>query len=263
MDADNHSFYLNLPIGGLSAILILFFFRSSPLEASRKATWKEKLLQMDLLGVTLVMAGIISFILAVEYGGQKKPWDSSTVIGLLVGSVLIWIAFGAWEYLNNDHAMLQGRLLSQRFVWLPCAFQFFFAASYFVLLYYLPIYFQSIDNRTAISSGVLNLPLVLAMVVGSTISGITVSKTGHAAPFMLAGAVLATVSAGLIYTFDIDTPMKRWIGYQILYGAACGLGFQMGITIAQADAKMEDLSSVTATIFCKLIFESLPARYSV
>lgn len=218
---------------------------------------------MDLLGVTLVMAGIISFILAVEYGGQKKPWDSSTVIGLFIGSVLIWIAFGTWEYLNNDYAMLQGRLISQRFVWLPCAFQFCFAASYFVLLYYLPIYFQSIDNRTAISSGVLNLPLVLAMVVGSTISGITVSKTGYAAPFMLAGAVLATISAGLIYTFDIDTPMKRWIGYQILYGAACGLGFQMGITIAQANAKMEDLSSVTATIFCKLIFESLPARYRV
>jgi MFS family permease len=148
---------------------------------------------------------------------------------------------------------LQRRILGQRFVWLPSAFQFFFAASYFVLLYYLPIYFQSVDNRTAISSGVLNLPLVLAMAVGSTISGITVSKTGHAAPFMVAGAVMATVSAGLMYTFDVGTSMGKWIGYQLLYGAACGLGFQMGITIAQANAKMEDMSSVTATVFCKLI----------
>lgn len=222
-----------------------------------KATWKEKLLQMDPLGVALVMAGIISFILAVEYGGQKKPWDSSTVIGLFIGFVLICIAFIVWEYFNNDRAILQRRLLSQRFVWMPSAFQCFFAASYFVLLYYLPIYFQSVDNRTAISSGVLNLPLVLAMAVGSTISGITVSKTGHAAPFMVAGAVMATISSGLMYTFDIGTPMGKWIGYQLFYGAACGLGFQMGITIAQANAKAEDMSSVTATVLCKLILHTL------
>ena len=108
--------------------------------------------------------------------------------------------------------MLQRRLIGQRFVWMPSAFQFFFAAGYFVLLYNLPIYFQSVDNRTAISSGVLNLPLVLAMALASTISGITVSKTGHAAPFMAAGAILCTISSGLMYTFDIDTSMGKWIG---------------------------------------------------
>lgn len=213
---------------------------------------------MDPLGVALVMAGIISFILAVEYGGQKKPWNSSTVIGLFFGFGLIGITFVVWEYFNNDRAMLQRRLLRQRSIWMPSAFQFFFAASYFVLLYYLPIYFQSIDNRTAISSGVLNLPLVLAITAGSIISGTAVSKTGHAAPFMVAGAIMATVSAGLMYTFDIGTPIGKWIGYQLLYGLFCGLGFQMGMTIAQGNAKMEDMSSVTATVFCKLILESLP-----
>jgi MFS family permease len=206
---------------------------------------------MDPIGVALVMSGIITFILAVEYGGQKKPWNSSTVIGLLVGSALIWIAFVAWEWFNDERAMLPRRLVSKRYVWQPSAFQFFYAAGYFILLYYLPIYFQSVDNRTAISSGVLNLPLVLALALGSTVAGITVSKTGHAAPFMVAGAVMSTVSAGLMYTFDIGTSMGKWIGYQLFYGASIGLGFQMGITIAQANTKMEDMSSVTAIVFCK------------
>lgn len=249
-DADNHSFYINLPIGGLSALLLFFFFKTPPQATVIKATWKEKLLQMDPLGVALVMAGIITYILALEDGGQKMPWNSSTVIGLIVGSVLIWAAFAVWEYVNKARAMLPGHLLRKRVVWQPSAFQFFFAASYFVVLYYLPIYFQSIDGRTAISSGVLNLPLVLALTVGSTISGTTVMKTGHAAPFQIAGAVVGTIAAGLIYTFDIGTPMGKWIGYQILYGAALGLGFQMAITIAQANASMEDMSSVTAIVFC-------------
>jgi hypothetical protein len=197
-NAHMRSFYINLPVGGISAALIFFFFKTPPQAITTKATWKEKTWQMDPFGVVLVMGGIISFILATEYGGQKEPWNSSIVIGLLVGFVLIWITFIAWEYFNNEYAMVQRRLLRQRFVWQPSAFQFFFAAGYFVLLYYLPIYFQSIDNRTAIMSGVLNLPLVLALTIGSTISGITVSKTGHAAPFQVAGAIMCTISAGLM-----------------------------------------------------------------
>jgi MFS family permease len=208
-NTDNHSFYINLPIGGVSAALIFIFFKTPPQAKVVEAPWKEKLLQMDPVGIALIMSGIITFILAVEYGGQKKPWSSGTVIGLLVGSVLIWFTFVAWEYFNKDRAMLQRRILKQRFIWMPSIFQFFYASAYFVLLYNLPIYFQSVDNRTAISSGVLNLPLVLSLAIGSTISGVVVMKTGYAAPFMVGGAILAMISAGLMYTFDVDTSVGK------------------------------------------------------
>jgi hypothetical protein len=249
--ADFCSFYINLPVGGLSAVLIFLFFRTPPQAKTVAATFKEKFLQMDPVGISLIMGGIISFILALEYGGQQRPWNSSLVIGLLVGAVIIWIAFIFWEVFQSDRAMLMPRLLRQRSVWQPSIFQFFFAAAYFVLLYYLPIYFQSVDNASPIRSGVLNLPLVLSLAVGSTISGVVVSKTGHAAPFMLGGAALATISAGLMYTFDIGTSTGKWIGYQFFYGAATGLSFQMAINIAQASAEPADVSSVTATVFCE------------
>ena len=80
-------------------VLVFFFFKTPPQAIRVKETWTEKLLQLDPLGIALVMGGIISFILAVEYGGQKKPWNSGTVIGLLVGCVLIWVVFIAWEWL--------------------------------------------------------------------------------------------------------------------------------------------------------------------
>jgi MFS family permease len=161
------------------------------------------------------------------------------------------IAFIVWEIYNGERSMLPPRLLTRRTIWQPSAFIFFFAASYFVLLYYLPIYFQSIDNRSAINSGVLNLLMVISLAVSSTISGIVVSKTGHAAPFMMFGTVVATIATGLMYTFDIGTGVGKWMEYQILYGLAVGLGFQTGINMAQANASMEDMSSVTAIIFCK------------
>lgn len=37
------------------------------------------------------------------------------------------------------------------------------AGSFFILLYYLPIYFQSVDNVSASESGIRNIPLVLGV----------------------------------------------------------------------------------------------------
>jgi hypothetical protein len=73
---------------------------------------KEKLLQMDIFGAALVMGLIVSYILALQYGGQTHPWKSSVVIGLLVGSVVIFLAFVAWEVYQKERAMIVPRLVS-------------------------------------------------------------------------------------------------------------------------------------------------------
>jgi len=238
-------------------VLVFLFFKTPPQAKAVPASAMEKFLQMDPVGIILIMGGIISFILAVQYGGQTHPWNSSTVVGLLVGAVVIWIVFGVWEYFQGERAMLMPRLMRQRPVWQPGLFQFFLASSYFILLYYLPIYFQSVDNTSPIESGVRNLPLVIAIAFGSVASGVVVTKTGHAAPFMLGGAILLTVASGLIYTLDIGTASGKWIGYQIFYGAAIGLNFQMAINIAQASSKPQDISSVSAIVFCECHYPTL------
>ncbi|KAH8816687.1 major facilitator superfamily domain-containing protein [Xylogone sp. PMI_703] len=241
-------FYINLPIGGLACALILFFFaipsRTKPVQASLA----EKILQIDLVGVCLVMVGIISFILAMQYGGQTKSWNDSDVIGLLVGFVLIFIAMGIWEVYLGERAMLVPRLVKHRSVWAGATFQFFFAGSYFIVLYYLPIYFQSVDNASPIGSGVRTLALIIPIGMSSIISGIAVSKTGHAAPMAAAGSVLVVIAAGLFYSLDIGTTSGKWIGYQILCGAGVGTAWQITMIMAQANAKPEDISSVTAMI---------------
>ena len=77
---------------------------------------------MDLPGAGLIMAAVICYILALQYGGVTKPWNSSIVIGLLVGFVLIVIAFGIVEYLQKDRALLLPRLLKDRTMLVCCAF---------------------------------------------------------------------------------------------------------------------------------------------
>ncbi|KAK4239384.1 major facilitator superfamily domain-containing protein [Achaetomium macrosporum] len=241
-------FYINLPIGGVSGFIILAFFKTPKGAKPVDAPLKEKLLQMDMVGTALVMGGVISYILALQWGGQTMLWRSSTVVGLLVGFVVIFVAFGFWEAFNGERSMIVPRLFLHRDVWVPSVFIFLFAGSYFIVIYYLPIYFQSIGNASPTESGVRNLPLILAVTVATVVAGLSISATGMAAPVAIGGAAVATIASGLLYTLDIGTGTGKWVGYQILGGFAWGAAFQVPIIIGQATAAPDDMSSVTAII---------------
>jgi hypothetical protein len=92
--------------------MIFLLFKPPSSAAPAKATPKEKFLQMDLVGGALMMGLIISYILALQYGGQTHPWKSSQVIGLLVGFVVIILVFVAWEIYQQERAMIVPRLVS-------------------------------------------------------------------------------------------------------------------------------------------------------
>jgi MFS transporter, DHA2 family, glioxin efflux transporter len=244
-------FYINLPIGGFAAIAVVVFFHLPAASNSPKISLAKKLLHADPVGVVLVMGGITCLILALQYGGTSYPWRSGMVIGLLVGFALITIALVCWEIWLGEYAMMLPRLYKQRSLTAPAAYQFFFMGSYIVLLYYLPLYFQSILDASPIRSGVNNLPFVLAAAIFALAGGAVVMKTGRPQQVMLVGSMLSTVAVGLLYTLDINTPTSRWVGIQLFTGAAMASAIMHGLTIAQANVAREDLTAVTANLLCK------------
>ncbi|WYZ43471.1 hypothetical protein EsH8_VI_001170 [Colletotrichum jinshuiense] len=241
-------FYINLPIGGLSALMILFFFQAPDAAKPIVATWREKTLQMDFVGVALIIGGLMSYVLALQYAGVTEAWNSSVVIGLLVGFALILVAFGVWEFFQGERAMIVPRLFMQRPIGTACLFTLFFSGSCFLVIYYLPIYFQSVFNVSPTMSGVNNLPLIISISIAMIASGAFVGATGLAAPVMLTSAVIATIASGLLYSLDIDTSTGKWVGYQILGGVAWGMAWQLPIIVGQASASPSDISTVTAMI---------------
>ncbi|OQO05272.1 hypothetical protein B0A48_09039 [Cryoendolithus antarcticus] len=241
-------FYINLPIGGLAAVFTFFFFvvptSAKPVEAS----WKEKLLQLDLVGAMLMCGIIISYILALQYGGQTHPWGSSVVIGLLVGSVAMFTVWCAWEWWLGERAMVVWRLFKQNYIWNGVAYMLPFAGAYFVALYYLPIYFQSVKNASPIGAGVRMLAMIVPLTIAAPLQGIGQMAIGRTPPLQLGGAALATIGTGLLYTLDLDTSTGKWIGFQILIGFGIGFAFQCALSNAQIHARPEDISQATAII---------------
>ena len=248
------AFYVNLPIGGFAAAIIFLTFQAPPAAKPEPASWKEKLLQMDLPGTFTIMAAVICFLLAIQWGGVSKAWNDSTVIGLFVGFGLLVIVFIAIQYFSGDRAVIQGRLFKDRNILVATINITFFGGAFFLLLYYLPLYFQSVDSVSASESGIRNLPLVLGAAIFSVISGSLISATGYYVPSLILGGALTTVAAGLIYTLDINSGSNQWIGYQALAGVGTGLALQTPVIIGQASVETSDLSTITAMI---LFFQTI------
>ncbi|MCJ1387729.1 hypothetical protein MMC18_000572 [Xylographa bjoerkii] len=176
------------------------------------------------------------------------PWKSSEVIGLLVGSGLLTIVFVVSQWLLDDRAMLVPKLLKTRVVAIGMAYGFLHEGAFFLLLYYIPIYFQAVDGVLPTEAGVRNLPLLLSCGFGSLASGILISRFGHFVPLMVLASAGSCIGAGLIFTLDVDSPSSKWIGYQVLAGLAFGSGLPLAIIAGQAKALPEDLPSTTAML---------------
>jgi hypothetical protein len=139
-------------------------------------------------------------------------------------------------------------LIKNRNIWGTAWYSLAIGAAYFVMIYYLPIWFQSVKGSSAIKSGIMNLPLIIAVVVLGILAGGLVTACGYYTPFMIASSVIMTIGAGLLSTLEVDSGHAKWIGYQAVFGIGLGMGMQMPMIVTQTALKTEDIPSGTALV---------------
>ncbi|KAF2866140.1 major facilitator superfamily transporter [Massariosphaeria phaeospora] len=247
-------FYINLPFGGIAAAAVFFFFHPPRAAKPAQAPLKEKLLQMDIQGTALICASVVCYLLALQWGGVSKAWNNSEVIGLLVGFVVIGLAFTANEWLMGERALIHPRFLKHRTITPGCLFCFFIAGNFYILLFYLPIYFQAVKGTSAVDSGIRLLPLILAMTIIQVVVGVSISVTGVWNPLMLFGGIMTTVGSGLLLNLGVDSGAGEWIGYQIIAGIGLGCCFNVPIIVTQRIVRASDVATTTSVV---LFFQSM------
>lgn len=100
-------------------------------------TLSQKLLKMDPLGCIFIMSAVVCILLAFQWGGQSLPWNSATVIGLLVGFVLILGLFAISQWKQGSDATLPAWLFKQRSLLAGGLFSFFFSMPTYVVSMFL------------------------------------------------------------------------------------------------------------------------------
>ncbi|MDB5052897.1 MAG: family major facilitator transporter [Bacilli bacterium] len=209
-------FYINLPLGVISFILIYIAYHQSKADASVKR-------KIDWLGTILMTGAVVSLMFGLELGGKEYGWSSWQIYSLFIGFVVLLIVFLWWQTKASDPVVNLG-LFKNRLFTSSMGIAFFYGAIMISSASYIPLFIQGVFNGSATSAGLVLTPMMLGVVASSIIGGRFINKTSYR-NIMLCSIAIMIVSMILLGTISIET--KRWVitMYMILMGLGMGTSF--------------------------------------
>jgi EmrB/QacA subfamily drug resistance transporter len=243
-------FYVNLPIGLLAIVVLIFTLPASLSPRVPNA-------RIDWAGAATITLGISALLLAVEWGGSEFAWTSPTILGLLGLSLALLVAFVLIER-KAPEPLLPLDLFKLRTVAVCSMISLLIGFALFGLVFYTPLFVQGALGLSPSAAGAVQTPLVVVMAVGSLISGQTFARTKRARPLLYTGAVVLALGSLLL------TQVSTVVNHLLLSAelALCGLGVGMLLpmltVIVQSTVPRRRLGVSTAMIqFLRLIGSTL------
>ncbi len=132
-------FYINLPIGAVALVFMVFFW-NPPKEKHAPARLWVHIKRLDPLGMLFFLPGIISLFIAFQWGGSIYQWNDWHVIVLFVVFGVCTAAFLAVQIFMPETASVPPKVITQRSVAFGTGFTFFLAGSMLMLVYYVPVW---------------------------------------------------------------------------------------------------------------------------
>ncbi|XDG04599.1 hypothetical protein ABKA04_004214 [Annulohypoxylon sp. FPYF3050] len=237
------AFYINLFIGAVCAPAYLFLLPS--IDPRPGVPFKERAQEMDYTGTVLQMGAMVTFVLAINWGGVTYPWKSGHIIGLFVASGVLFILLGIQQAYaittTIARRIIPVQFFRSRSVLILFSCTAASGACAFVPIYFVPIFFQFSRGDGPLDAGVRLLPFIAVMVVTVFANGALLSKLGYYMPWYTAGGLLAMAGGALMYTVDIETSQSRIYGYTVILGLGVGMFLQASFSVVQAVVDPENI----------------------
>src|SRR5579863_5990574 len=248
----NAIFTINIPIGVVAFILSLFVLRNNKAEHEANDQKQTVSKGFDILGLVLSMGAFTTLVYGINEAGSRG-WGDTTVISFLIAGSVLLIAFIIVELRVKDPVM-DVRLFRSYTFTMANILQWVTVAVLFGSLFILPLFFESVQGLSALTTGEILISQGLAMAVGLAIGGKLYNRVG---PRILAvsGLAIAAISMIGFTRMDISTTGTSLQAWLILRGLGLGLVAQPLQTLAvsvvsnRQMAKASSLISSTKVVF--------------
>ncbi|OTA52271.1 multidrug resistance protein Fnx1 [Hypoxylon sp. EC38] len=232
-------FYLNLPVAGVVLVILIISMRVR----HNKDTTGNPLKHIDLGGNLLLIASVVSVLLALTWGGTEYPWSSwRTLVPLILGFAGI-ASFVVAQSLNIiPEPTMPLRLFSNRTSLAGFGLTTIHAILMYWQIYFLPLYFQSCLEASPTLSGVYLLPTVIISMIFAVISGISLTKLGHYRIWQVVGMAFFAIGYGVFSLLDENSTRAFWAGMQVFGAASIGILATTTLPAIQAPLKDADVA---------------------
>ncbi len=230
-------FFINIPIGIVSVLMVLFFIIDPPY-------MKRMKMKIDYWGLALLALGLGCLQIVLDKGEREDWFSSGLITWLTVLSVLSLALFIMVEFFA-EHPIVNLRTFRNRTFSTGNLVMFFAFFNLFGSIVLLPIYLQTLMGYTATLSGMVLGPGGVATLIAMPIAGRLVTKVNPKGLLAL-GIIIAAYSTHLMSRFNLLADFDTVIWPRIVLGIGMGFLFIPLTTMTMAEIKKEDMGNAAA-----------------
>ncbi len=216
-------FYINLPIGILAFLGVLFFISGDRLSRAKK---------FDFLGFGMLTLFIASFQMVLDRG-PSQDWFQSKEIW----TETILAAVGLWVFVvhtfTTDHPFFDKALMRDRNFVTASVFGFFIGILLFSTMALLPPMMQTLMGYPVMTSGLVSMPRGVGSFAAMFFVGRLIGKVDTRL-ILMTGLVISTIALVQMMHFDLAMTVWPFITSGIVQGLGVGLLFVPLSTLAFA-----------------------------
>ncbi|MCL5429296.1 MAG: MFS transporter [Chloroflexi bacterium] len=229
-------FYINLPLGILSAVLVVLFLRESR-DTARTPS-------IDYSGAITLLGWVGSLMIAFFFS-RDLPWSSPQILGLLGAFILFFVLF----LFNESRArepILPLHIFAHPTVAAASAVAFVRAVAFYALIIYVPLLVQGVLGGTPENARNALIAFAVPVIFGAVIAGFLVARNISYRTLLMVGLALFGVGLWLVSQLGRNSDQGVLLRDLVLAGFGVGIT-QVTIVLAlQNSVKREHMGTASS-----------------
>jgi len=231
-------FYINLPLGVLSFMLIYFAMHES--RRAGAATFS------DWPGAASLSAALAVFMTGLSLGGSTFPWASWQEVTVLSMSAVAALAF-IWVERRALDPVLPLSLFKIRTIAAGTAVNLTRVAVLFGVIVYLPFYSQAVLGGSVSDVRNVVYSIALPFTLGNLLAGASVSRLGPRRTILI-GAAILTAGMVALRSVDSSSSILQLMELSVPLGLGSGMLIPPIISAFQNSVQQREIGVATSLV---------------
>jgi DHA2 family multidrug resistance protein len=230
-------FYVNVPVGVLSLIMLHLFVFDPPYIQRRAG-------RIDYRGISLLFLGIGALQLLLDKGQEEEWLDSGLIVGCIVVAAVAIVWFALHE-LHVDNPVINLRIFSSPTFAIGAFVSGMLGFLLFGSLIVLPILLQTLLGYSPYQAGLAMAPRGIGSMIAMPLIGVLTDKIDPRR-LLLLGFGIGAVTMFWLSRLSLDAGYWDFFWPQFIQGWALGLLFIPLTTLTMAPVRREDMGNASS-----------------